>query len=45
MTLVRNKKIDNRTTDEGKYINLFESLKKNETVKQYVIGTMIRKLR
>ena len=33
-----------RSSDEDKYIDLLESLKKNDAIKQYVVNTLIEKV-
>ena len=35
---------NNKLTDEEKYIDLLESLKKNDVVKQFVVNTLIEKV-
>ena len=36
---------NNRSSDEEKYIDLLESLKKNEVIKDFVVNTLVEKVR
>ena len=35
---------NNKSSDEEKYIDLLESLKKNEVIKDFVVGTLVEKV-
>ena len=35
---------NNKSSDEEKYIDLFESLKKNEVIKEFVVKTLVEKV-
>ena len=35
---------NNKSTDEEKYIDLMESLKKNESIKEFVVKTLVEKV-
>ena len=34
---------NNKSSDEEKYIDLLESLKKNEVIKEFVVNTLVKK--
>ena len=41
---VENWKLNNKSTEEEKYVDLLESLKRNEAIKEYVTKTLVEKL-